>query len=185
MGIGLAWHIATRPDSGVIVWHNGGTGGYRTFSGYDPARRTGVVVLTNSNIEADDIGMHLLSPTFPLRSTKPVSTAQHKEISLPAATLDRYVGEYELAPAFHIVVTHVGDGLIIEPTGQGKLPIFAEKDTEFFLKVGGRADHLRGRRRWKDDSPRVASERPEHQRSQDQIAEAALGREERPMRSSY
>jgi hypothetical protein len=45
------------------------------------------------------------------------------------------VGEYELTPAFHIVVTHVGDGLIIEPTGQGKLPIFAEKETEFFLKA--------------------------------------------------
>jgi D-alanyl-D-alanine-carboxypeptidase/D-alanyl-D-alanine-endopeptidase len=135
MGIGLAWHILRRPDSGVIVWHNGGTGGYRTFAGYDPARRTGVVVLTNSNIDADDIALHLLAPTLPLRSTQQTAAVQRKEISLPAATLDRYVGDYELAPSFHIVVTHEGDGLNIEPTGQGKLPIFAEKETEFFLKA--------------------------------------------------
>ena len=135
LGIGLAWHITSRPDSGVIVWHNGGTGGYRTFTGYDPARRTAVVVLTNSNIDADDIGTHLLAPAVPLRSTQPSMAVQRKEIVLPAATLDRYVGEYELAPAFHLVVTHVGDGLVLEPTGQEKFPLFAEKDTEFFLKV--------------------------------------------------
>jgi CubicO group peptidase (beta-lactamase class C family) len=135
MGIGLAWHLATRPDGGTIVWHNGGTGGYRTFSGYDAGRRTGVVVLTNSNISADDIGFHLLSPAIPLRPPQLPSIVMRKEISLPGAILDRYVGEYELARSFHIVVTRGADGLIIEPTGQGRVPIFAESETEFFLKL--------------------------------------------------
>ena len=36
MGIGLkpGTLFDARPDGGVIVWHNGGTGGYRTFSGW-------------------------------------------------------------------------------------------------------------------------------------------------------
>ncbi|MEO5815678.1 MAG: serine hydrolase [Gemmatimonadaceae bacterium] len=135
MGIGLAWHLATRPDGGVIVWHNGGTGGYRTFAGYDANRRIGVVVLTNSNISADDIGFHLLAPVIPLHPPQLPSAATRTEISLPSAILDRYVGEYEIARSFHIIVTRGADGLIIEPTGQGKVPIFAEKATEFFLKI--------------------------------------------------
>ncbi len=135
MGIGLAWHLATRPDGGVIVWHNGGTGGYRTFSGYDAGRRIGVVVLTNSNISADDIGFHLLAPVIPLHPPQLPSMVTRSEISLPDHVLDRYVGEYEIAPSFHIVVTRSADGLIIEPTGQGKTPIFAETQTAFFLKI--------------------------------------------------
>ena len=131
MGIGLAWHILTTPD-GVITWHNGGTGGYRTFSGYDAAHRTGVVVLTNSNQGADDIGFHLLAPSVPLLSKKVV---QRTAITLPPAALDAYVGEYELAPQFHIVITRGTDGLVAEPTGQGKAPLFAEKESEFFFKV--------------------------------------------------
>jgi Domain of unknown function (DUF3471) len=49
--------------------------------------------------------------------------------------LDRYVGEYEFAPNFHIVVTHEGNGLFGQPTGQGKSQLFAEKEDTFFLKV--------------------------------------------------
>ncbi|MBX3146189.1 MAG: beta-lactamase family protein [Gemmatimonadales bacterium] len=65
LSVGLGWHLLTRP-SGSIVWHNGGTGGYRTFLGFDPARRVGVVILSNSAIGADDVGFHLIDPTFPL-----------------------------------------------------------------------------------------------------------------------
>jgi CubicO group peptidase (beta-lactamase class C family) len=51
--IGLGWHILSRPV-GNIVWHNGGTGGYRTYAGFDPARRLGVVVLSNVDASVDD-----------------------------------------------------------------------------------------------------------------------------------
>jgi serine-type D-Ala-D-Ala carboxypeptidase/endopeptidase len=65
-GIGLNWiirHTAAR----TIVWHNGGTGGYRTFAGFEPSRKIGVVVLTNSGgAGADDIGFHLLDADLAL-----------------------------------------------------------------------------------------------------------------------
>ena len=64
---GLPGIIPSRP-AGTIVWHNGGTGGYRSFAGFDPVRRVGVVVLSNLNASVDDIGFHLLDETFPLRT---------------------------------------------------------------------------------------------------------------------
>lgn len=134
MAIGLGWHLRPTPDSGVIVWHNGGTGGYRSFAGYDPARRTAVVVLTNSGTGHDDIGFHSLAPAWPLQPPGVPAWVGRTAITLPTAVLDRYVGEYELAPTFHIVVTREGDGLFIQATGQPTLPVFAERDTAFYLK---------------------------------------------------
>lgn len=135
MGIGLAWHVRTSPTNNTIVWHNGGTGGYRTFSGYDPRSRRGVVVLTNSNISADDIGFHLLDYTVPLSPPRPPPVITRVAITLPVEMLERYVGDYEAAPTFHLLITREGNGLVVEPTGQGKAPLFAEKETEFFFRI--------------------------------------------------
>lgn len=61
------------------------------------------------------------------------------EIQLEISLLDEYVGTYELSPAFSLafslVVTRVGDQLITQATGQGKLPIFAEAKDLFFPKL--------------------------------------------------
>jgi D-alanyl-D-alanine-carboxypeptidase/D-alanyl-D-alanine-endopeptidase len=134
LNLGLAWHILSTPFGGEIVWHNGGTGGYRTFTGFDPVRHVGVVVLTNSQIGADDIGFHLVEPRMPLRPPAPPS-AERKEIALAPEVLDRYVGDYALAPQFHIVVTREGNVLYGQPTDQARVQLFAEKEDEFFLKV--------------------------------------------------
>ena len=129
--IGLAWHILTRP-AGKIVWHNGGTGGYRSFIGFDPARCIGVVVLCNNgNENVDDIGFHLLDETFPLRAPPPRRT----EVAVDSLILQRYVGEYELTPAFHIVVTRQAAHLFAQATAQPQFAIFAESDSTFFLKA--------------------------------------------------
>lgn len=37
--IGLGWHIQIR-EGGSTVWHNGGTGGFRSFCGFDPSTKT-------------------------------------------------------------------------------------------------------------------------------------------------
>jgi CubicO group peptidase (beta-lactamase class C family) len=63
--IGLNW-FTTHAGPVEIVWHNGGTGGYRSYLGLDKAHRRAVVVLTNSANGVDDIGRHLLDPTLPL-----------------------------------------------------------------------------------------------------------------------
>lgn len=128
--IGLGWHILTqfgRP----LVWHNGGTGGYRAFIGLDPAAKRGVVVLSNQSISPDDIGMHLLESRVPLA---PVPRLR-REIAVDSALLETYVGVYEIAPAFALTVTREGSTLYAQATGQEKLQIFAESPTEFFYKI--------------------------------------------------
>ena len=128
MRIGLGWHVRQGAGGMRIVWHNGGTGGYHSWAGYDPARRVGVVVLTNSPENIDDIGLYLLDPTRPLA---PVRTA----VTLPPAVLDEYVGSYPLAPTFVIAVTREGDRLMLQATGQPAVRIWASAPDEFFLKV--------------------------------------------------
>jgi len=58
----LGWHIS-KFSTGDVIWHNGGTGGYRTFFGFDPRAKVGVVVMTNkvNGTGGDDIGFYLLA----------------------------------------------------------------------------------------------------------------------------
>jgi hypothetical protein len=62
-------------------------------------------------------------------------TSERKEITLPVATLSKYVGTYEVAPGVNMMMRLVGDHLTTQLTGQGQIPVYAESDTKFFLKV--------------------------------------------------
>ncbi len=68
--VGLGWHLAMQ-DGKEVVWHNGGTGGYCSFAGFIKGGDLGVVVLSNSNENVDDIGMHVLNPKAELEQPKP------------------------------------------------------------------------------------------------------------------
>lgn len=131
--IGLNWFTMTR--GGVsVVWHNGGTGGYRTFLGLEPATKRAAVVMTNtSGVGADDIGMHLLNPAVPL-APKPVPMTQRVAIDVAADVLAPYVGIYQLAPTFSIAVTLKDGALYGQPTDQPAFRLWPESDHDFFLK---------------------------------------------------
>lgn len=132
LDIGLSWHILKKFNR-VIVWHNGGTGGYHSWVGFDQQQRKGVVVLSNSTNDIDDIGRHLLESKYPLARIE--APKERKEIKVGTKVLDTYVGEYQLAPNFVITISREGDRLFGHPTGQAKLELFAETETDFFLKV--------------------------------------------------
>ena len=57
------------------------------------------------------------------------------ETKVSPAILAKYVGTYELQPGVDNVVTLEGDQLMTQLTGQQKLPLFAESETKFFLRV--------------------------------------------------
>ena len=59
MSIGLGWIIRSAAGRDVL-WHNGGTGGYRTWLGLDMRAKRAVVVLANSQHGPDDLGNALL-----------------------------------------------------------------------------------------------------------------------------
>ena len=132
LDIALGWHIVTK-DGREIVWHNGGTGGFRTFIGFDPKNRIGVVALSNASttIGVDDIGRHLLDATFPL--TAPPK--ELKQVAVDPKLFDGYVGLYQLTPSFIITVTREANQLFIQATGQPKFEVFPESDKDYFLKV--------------------------------------------------
>ena len=63
MDIGLGWIIASEDDL-RFVWHNGATGGYASFIGFDPAAVEGIVVLSNSAQFVDELAYRLFTRDF-------------------------------------------------------------------------------------------------------------------------
>jgi D-alanyl-D-alanine-carboxypeptidase/D-alanyl-D-alanine-endopeptidase len=91
--VGLGWHIA-KGTEGDVFMHNGGTGGYRSFSGFVKETGRGVVVLTNSDKGADDIGMRLLNSTAELMTIKKSGVAEIKK-SLDTQGVDAALATYQ------------------------------------------------------------------------------------------
>lgn len=130
--IALGWHIFNRSGREVI-WHNGGTGGYRSFIGFVPSAGIGVVVLSNTSTAAgvDDIGLHLLDARAPLQR----APTSHVEVPAKPSLFDGYVGRYQLAPNFVLAVTREGVRLFVQATNQPRFELFSESDTHYFLKA--------------------------------------------------
>jgi len=132
MQIGLGWHILTKFGT-AMIWHNGGTGGYHSFIGFDKKKRRGVVVLANSANSIDDIGFYLLEPKNPLAHFEPAK--ERVAINLKPEILDRYVGRYEIASNVFFNLRRDGGKLMAQLTGQAYCEIFPESETNFFYKV--------------------------------------------------
>jgi D-alanyl-D-alanine-carboxypeptidase/D-alanyl-D-alanine-endopeptidase len=65
MSIGMNWLIRSI-NGREVVWHNGGTGGYRTFLGFDKTRNIAAIVLANtSGAGHDDLGFELIAGAPP------------------------------------------------------------------------------------------------------------------------
>jgi serine-type D-Ala-D-Ala carboxypeptidase/endopeptidase len=57
----LGWvGLPLRGDSRQVLWHNGGTGGFRSFVGFVSENEAGVVVLSNCSRSVDAIGFRIL-----------------------------------------------------------------------------------------------------------------------------
>jgi CubicO group peptidase (beta-lactamase class C family) len=77
--MGLGWHYIKNGQT--VVWHNGGTGGYRAFAGFVEGTKRGVVVLTNSDEGIDAIGLKILDDSRELAMPQiPVSRLIDDEI---------------------------------------------------------------------------------------------------------
>jgi CubicO group peptidase (beta-lactamase class C family) len=124
--IGLGWFYSTQQDT--IIWHNGGTGGFKSFAGLNKEEGTAIVVLSNGTESVDDIGLHLLDERHPLKKVRTT-------VTVDSSTLDSYTGTYQITAAFSITVTKEGDQLMTQATGQQKFPVYPESETKFFLKV--------------------------------------------------
>jgi D-alanyl-D-alanine-carboxypeptidase/D-alanyl-D-alanine-endopeptidase len=114
--MGLAWFL-NLADGKEIALHDGGTGGFRSFVGYDAKERIGVVVLSNGTRSGvEDIGLHLLNPKFPL--TNPEPPKQRTEIPIDPKLLDNYTGRYQVTPNLIFEITRDGDRLFAQAFAQ-------------------------------------------------------------------
>ena len=116
-----------------VIAHGGGIDGFNTHLAYYPDSRTVVVVLSNVNGAVPGTLARQLGALVHGENVTLIS--ERKEITLPAATLQKYTGAYALGPKAVMTITLEGDGLMGQVTGQGKLPIFPQSETLFFLKA--------------------------------------------------
>ncbi len=112
--IGLIW--MTTPSG--VMWHNGETGGYGSFIGFN--RDVGVVVLTNvANINVTALGTHLLEPSA-VADVPPIEGPPTAHGNSP------YVGVYELAPSFKITIFEENGTLYGQATAQPRFALVQE-----------------------------------------------------------
>ena len=136
--VGLGWHIA-KAGGADVIWHNGGTAGFRTFVAYLPDAKLGVVALTNVSTEdgVDDIGMHLIAetPLVPVGTPSITPTRPREQVALDPRRLDAYVGAYELGNGNLLQVKREQEQLVVELSEKARFPIFPESEAVFFMKV--------------------------------------------------
>jgi CubicO group peptidase (beta-lactamase class C family) len=122
--IGLVWNTDVKDG---IVWHDGETGGFHAFVGFDAARTRGIVILANTAGSISDIARHWLDPAFPLADIPAT-------IPVTAQTLAAYAGSYDLA-GMPFVVTVDGEKLYAKLGAQPRFRVFPSAPNEFFYKV--------------------------------------------------
>jgi hypothetical protein len=71
----------------------------------------------------------------PPNATQSSGVNQFTAVNLDATVLDRYTGDYQLAPHVVVGVTRDGNRLFAQLTGQPKAEIFARSESEFFYKI--------------------------------------------------
>lgn len=124
--VALGWHL-TEKNGRKITWHNGGTGGSSSFMGFDPLNQKGVVILSNSTHQIDDLGWNMLCGEM-LQKLK-------KTVSLTKEVLQKYVAVYDFGQGFKISVFLNNEQLMAQAKGQEDYPIYADKENRFFFKV--------------------------------------------------
>lgn len=146
-----AWEIARQPRAGspgniglnvmilqrnqqAVYWHNGGTGGFRTYFEWapQPTRHVLVVLMNNGNGEPEGIAAQLYAPP----ANGLASNKDRLETTLPEGREADYLGVYALNPRARLTFLKDPSGRIeVRLTGQRFSPIFFAGNDRFFLRA--------------------------------------------------
>lgn len=126
---GLAWMI-NPSESGDIFMHDGQTGGFSSFIGFNKSNNKGIVILTNTPFNMNDVGYHYLN-----NSLDSIKLVTPKNIELTNEQLINLVGKFELVPGFVLSITHEKNQLFVQATGQQKLALTVLSNTEFVNNI--------------------------------------------------
>lgn len=80
MSGGLGWHLIPIPGTEhTALWHNGGTGGFRSYLGLLPRADAGVIVLANDTRSVDSIGFTMLRYLAGAAAPKGIFSPRHQQ----------------------------------------------------------------------------------------------------------
>lgn len=119
---GLGWVI----DREGRYWHNGGTGGFHAFLGFDPKSRRGIVILAATSTSLVD---HLANSLYKILDNDAPAPAKFPD----PAQLAPLAGTYDFSGT-QLVITTVGKRLYIEGPGEPRHRLLPLSETEFFLE---------------------------------------------------
>lgn len=124
--VGLAW-FHYNVGSTDLVWHNGQVGGFTSFAGINPDKKSGVIILSNSEYGITRLGFHLLAAEFPLEEAPIPST-------VASETLQRYTGRFSLnGDAFEIGLHRGHLAATLESLGSTVVTLYPANDNTFFI----------------------------------------------------
>lgn len=137
--VGLGW-IISRSNHADVIWHNGGTGGFRTYLGFNPKTQKGIVVLSNSTAEwPDAFSLCLLDPPTYMKPS--IDQALAKDLNY----LKKFEGSYEATfdqQKVEITIKLCDSQLIFALPG-GELKLLPERPGIFSLKgIAGQKLHF-------------------------------------------
>jgi D-alanyl-D-alanine-carboxypeptidase/D-alanyl-D-alanine-endopeptidase len=142
MRIGLGWmHLA---GFGIdLIWHNGGTGGYRSYVGFDKSG-CGVVVLANEANDVDDIGRRIVLPDVYGKLDKFKEPKQRTAVKIDPAVYDHYLGEYRFNRHESITISREAERLVAKASGPKEFgyTVLPESDTVFFYTAADAQIHF-------------------------------------------
>jgi CubicO group peptidase (beta-lactamase class C family) len=131
--IGLGWQI----DSAGHYWHNGGTGGYRSYLTFDPKHRHGVVVLASTATTLVD---HVFDDLYKVLEDQPTKPATYPS----AAQLAALTGTYEMSGDKLALVVEHGRVYLV---GQGvKVRLVPYSEHEFWVETLQSVAHFEDKR---------------------------------------
>jgi hypothetical protein len=124
----MNWFLVPR-DGRTLVIHEGGTGGYSAFAGFDRAAKRAVVLLSDTALTANgglgQLGLHLLDPAIS-------NAAPHLVATADAKLIDALVGKYRLSSGLGIELRHKDSGLTIQADGQDEFEMGYDSAGDFY-----------------------------------------------------
>jgi serine-type D-Ala-D-Ala carboxypeptidase/endopeptidase len=124
----MNWNLLT-PQGHTYIVHEGGTGGYSSFAGFDHAAKRGVILLCDTALTATgglgSLGLHLIDSG--------ISPGAPRLVATPDATLiDALAGKYRLAGGLGIELRHKDNGLTIQADGQPEFEMGFDSSGDFY-----------------------------------------------------
>jgi CubicO group peptidase (beta-lactamase class C family) len=127
-GMGMNWNLSIV-NGHTRIFHEGGTGGYSSFAGFDRAAKRAVVLLSDTALTSlgglGSLGFHLVDPSSPAGAPRLVAAPDAKLI-------DALVGKYRLQGGLGMELRHKDSGLTIQADGQPEFEMGYDSAGDFY-----------------------------------------------------